>query len=162
MQASHGLGSCRAALALSALALAAPGTAAAAIATAEARPGLTYEVLELKRVGGQDIVELRFAISNRTDGDLDLTKNGLGRIEGGGYFAGGVQLVDLPNARMFYTGSSGNRCLCSVIDRPEDRVLAAGERGEYWAWYGVPGGGLAKLAVFFPGVPPLLDVPLGQ
>ena len=47
MQASHGLGSCRAALALSALVLVAPGTAAAAIATAEARPGLTYEVLEL-------------------------------------------------------------------------------------------------------------------
>jgi hypothetical protein len=147
-------------LALALGGLATAGPAAAAMATVEAGPGVTYEVLELKRVPAKDIVELRFAITNQSDRDLELDRTGFGRIEGGEQFAGGVRLVDLPNAKAYYAGSAGGRCLCSALG-PE-RKLPAGQRGEYWAWYGVPSANVSELAVFFPGVPPVLAVPLAR
>jgi hypothetical protein len=39
-------------------------------------------------------------------------------------------------------------------------VVRAGQRREFWAWYGLPAAGARQMGIQIPEQPPIMDVPL--
>jgi hypothetical protein len=122
----------------------------------ELRPGIWFEVTELKRLD-KNIVGLRFAVDNQsaestTLSDLGLSDNGQRVTD--------LKLIDFQGGKDYWIGSTGGSCLCSTFS--DGAPVGPGERQTFWAWFGAPPAGVTKLAVFVPGVPPMFDVPLAR
>jgi hypothetical protein len=135
----------------------APVHAQSAAPRLELRPGIAFEVVELKRLSEKTVVALTFAIDNQSQettslADLGLSDNDL-RITD-------LKLIDFQGGKDYWLGSTGGSCLCSTFE--DGAAIGPGERREFWAWFGAPPAGVSKLAVFVPGVPPLFDVPLAK
>ncbi|MCS6879444.1 MAG: hypothetical protein N2038_03815 [Geminicoccaceae bacterium] len=140
-----------------AAALAAAGPVGAQpLGRAELAPGVTFEVLRLAKLPGHEIVELRFAVANGSEHTVTLERLRIGTS----LTVSEVQLVDFANATVYKIGEAGVERLASRYR--DGGPLAPGERREFWAWYKAPPAGTTKLAVFVPGVPPVLDVPLSR
>ena len=146
--------------AIAALALLLPLAAAQAQTTApprlELRPGISFEVTELKRLD-KNIVGLKFAIDNQSGESTTLTDLGL---SDNGQRVTDLKLIDFQGGKDYWIGSTGGSCLCSTFT--DGAPVGPGERQNFWAWFGAPPAGVSKLAVFVPGVPPMFDVALGR
>jgi hypothetical protein len=130
---------------------------AAEPARLELRPGIWFEVVELRRLSEKGIVGLKFAVENRSEETTSLAALGMSDNE---RRVTDLKLIDFPNGKDYWIGSTGGDCLCSTF--PDGAPVPPGERQEFWAWFGAPPAGVTKLAVFVPGVPPLFDVPLAK
>jgi hypothetical protein len=146
--------------AIAALSLLLPLVTAQAQTTApprlELRPGISFEVTELKRLD-KNIVGLKFAIDNQSGESTTLTDLGL---SDNGQRVTDLKLIDFQGGKDYWIGSTGGSCLCSTFT--DGAPVGPGERQNFWAWFGAPPAGVSKLAVFVPGVPPMFDVALGR
>lgn len=132
-------------------------TAAAAPTKSEVRPGVWFEVVELRRMPDKGIVGLTFAVDNRSDKAVTLAELGISDNE---RRVTDLKLIDFQGGKDYGIGSTGGDCLCSTF--PDGGPVEPGARREFWAWFGAPPAGVAKLAVFVPGAPPMFDVPLAR
>lgn len=138
-----------------------PGTAPAAPApqatgpTAELAPGVVFEVVELRRMPDRGFMQLRFAVSNTSGTDTSLKDHGLA-YEG---FLKDIVVIDFGGRRQ-YTIGSASQCLCSTFRERDGGLVRAGQRREFWAWYGLPSAGARQMGIQLPEVPPIMDVPL--
>lgn len=140
------------------LALFGPSTAWAQtqLARQEVRPGVFIDVSELRRLAGTEAVQLRFTVDNRSADAVDLEQLNIANT----YEMTDLQLLDLKNSRAYYIGSAGNQRLASKFD--DTGAVDPGQRRDFWAWFAAPAGGVSSLAVFLPGSPPILEVPLAK
>jgi hypothetical protein len=123
--------------------------------TAELAPGIVFEVVELRRMPERGFMQLRFAVHNTTDADTSLKQHGLA-YDG---FLRDIAVIDFGGKRQ-YTIGSASQCLCSNFRERDGGVVRAGQRREFWAWYGLPAAGARQMSIQLPDVPPIMDVPL--
>ncbi len=122
----------------------------------ELRPGIWFEVTELKRLD-KSIVGLKFANDNQSGDTTTLTDLGLSDNQ---HRVSDLKLIDFQSGKDYWVGSTGGTCLCSTFD--DGAPVGPGERQQFWAWFGAPPAGVSKLAVFVPGAPPMFDVALAR
>jgi hypothetical protein len=122
----------------------------------EVRPGIWFEVAELKRLD-KNMVGLKFAIDNQSAESTTLTDLGM---SDNGQRVTDLKLIDFQGGKDYWIGSTGGSCLCSTFE--DGAPVGPGERQQFWAWFGAPPVGVSKLAIFVPGVPPMFDVALGR
>jgi len=130
---------------------------AAESARLELRPDVWFEVVELRRLSEKGIVGLEFAVANQSSETTSLAELGMSDNEAR---VTDIRLIDFQGGKDYWIGSTGGNCLCSTFT--DGAPVPPGERREFWAWFGAPPAGVAKLAVFVPGVPPMFDVPLAK
>jgi len=135
-------------------AAAAAQPSATPVATTELAAGIVFDVLELRRMPDKGVMQLRFAVSNRTQADTSLKDLGLAY----NHQLRDITVIDFGGRRQYSIGTAG-RCLCSTFQNGEGGVVRAGERREFWAWFGLPPAGARQLAIQLPDQPPI-DVPL--
>lgn len=123
--------------------------------TAELAPGIVFEVLELRRMPEKGFMQLRFAVNNTTGADTSLKAHGLA-YDG---FLRDIVVIDFGGKRQ-YTIGSASQCLCSNFRERDGGVVRAGQRREFWAWYGLPAAGARQMGIQLPDVPPIMDVTL--
>jgi hypothetical protein len=123
----------------------------------ELRPGIFFEVIELKRLSEKTVVSLTFAVDNQSQEGTSLAELGLSDNE---RRITDLKLIDFQAGKDYWQGSTGGDCLCSTFT--DGAPIGPGERQQFWAWFGAPPAGVSKLAIFVPGVPPLFDVPLAK
>lgn len=123
--------------------------------TAELAPGVVFEVVELRRMPERGFMQLRFAVNNTTGADTSLKQHGLA-YDG---FLRDIVVMDFGGRRQ-YTIGSASQCLCSSFRERDGGVVRAGQRREFWAWYGLPAAGARQMGIQLPDVPPIMDVPL--
>lgn len=128
----------------------------APIAKQEVQPGVTFEVTELRRLGDKNIVQLGFALDNKSDKETSLERLGVATR----YFLTDIRLVDFQAGRTYSIGEAGGERLGSRFG--DGGAVGPGERRTFWAWFGAPSPGVSKLAVFLQGAPPIMDVPLAK
>ncbi len=134
---------------------AAPAQQQATGPTAELAPGVIFEVVELRRMPERGFMQLRFAVNNTTGTDTSLKQHGLAYD---GYIKD-IVVIDFGGRRQ-YTIGSASQCLCSNFRERDGGVVRAGQRREFWAWYGLPAAGARQMGIQLPEVPPIVDVPL--
>jgi hypothetical protein len=122
----------------------------------EVRPGIWFEVAELKRLD-KNMVGLKFAIDNQSAESTTLTDLGM---SDNGQRVTDLKLIDFQGGKDYWIGSTGGSCLCSTFE--DGAPVGPGEHQQFWAWFGAPPAGVSKLAIFVPGVPPMFDVALGR
>src|SRR5215218_3084745 len=123
--------------------------------TAELAPGIVFEVVELRRMPERGFMQLRFAVNNTTSADTSLKQHGLaydGNLKD-------ITVIDFGGKRQ-YTIGHASQCLCSNFRERDGGVVRAGQRREFWAWYGLPAAGARQMGIQLPDVPPIMDVPL--
>jgi hypothetical protein len=123
--------------------------------TAELAPGVIFEVVELRRMPERGFMQLRFAVNNTTGADTTLKQHGLAYD---GYIKD-IVVIDFGGRRQ-YTIGSASQCLCSNFRERDGGVVRAGQRREFWAWYGLPAAGARQMGIQLPELPPIMDVPL--
>ncbi|MBD0272777.1 MAG: hypothetical protein ICV73_12710 [Acetobacteraceae bacterium] len=123
--------------------------------TAELAPGIIFEVVELRRMPERGFMQLRFAVNNTTSADTSLKQHGLAYD---GYLKD-IVVIDFGGRRQ-YTIGSASQCLCSNFRDRDGGVVRAGQRREFWAWYGLPAAGARQMGIQLPELPPIMDVPL--
>ena len=123
--------------------------------TAELAPGIIFEVVELRRMPERGFMQLRFAVNNTTNADTSLKQHGLA-YDG---FLKDIAVIDFGGKRQ-YTIGSASQCLCSSFRDRDGGLVRAGQRREFWAWYGLPAAGARQMGIQLPDVPPIMDVPL--
>ena len=123
----------------------------------EIRPGIWFEVIELKRLAAKGIVSLTFAVDNKSGEQTSLADLGM---SGNDQRITDLKLIDFASSKDYWIGSSGGDCLCSTFT--DGAPIGPGERQQFWVWFGAPAAGVTKLAVWVPGVQPLFDVPLAK
>ena len=123
--------------------------------TAELAPGVIFEVVELRRMPERGFMQLRFAVNNTTNADTTLKQHGLAYD---GYIKD-IVVIDFGGKRQ-YTIGSASQCLCSSFRDRDGGMVRAGQRREFWAWYGLPAAGARQMGIQLPDVPPIMDVPL--
>ncbi len=123
--------------------------------TAELAPGIVFEVVELRRMPERGFMQLRFAVSNTTGADTSLKQHGLA-YDG---FLRDIVVIDFGGKRQYTIGNAA-QCLCSNFRDRDGGVVRAGQRREFWAWYGLPAAGARQMGIQLPDVPPIMDVPL--
>ena len=123
--------------------------------SAELAPGVVFEVVELRRMPERGFMQLRFAVNNTTGADTSLKQHGLA-YDG---FLKDIVVIDFGGRRQ-YTIGSASQCLCSNFRERDGGVVRAGQRREFWAWYGLPAAGARQMGIQLPDVPPIMDVPL--
>ena len=123
--------------------------------TAELAPGVIFEVVELRRMPERGFMQLRFAVNNTTNADTTLKQHGLAYD---GYIKD-IVVIDFGGRRQ-YTIGSASQCLCSNFRERDGGVVRAGQRREFWAWYGLPAAGARQMGIQLPELPPIVDVPL--
>ncbi len=121
--------------------------------TAELQPGVTAKVIGIKRVPGQDIVQLDYEIANTSGRPVDVAAIGIGRT---GYGLNEITLLDFP-AKLSYRVGTADQCLCT---QPPEQPLAAGATMKAWAWFQPPATSPGPFAVRFGSTYPIMDVPL--
>ena len=125
------------------------------VAAIELAPGISFEVVELRRMPDRNVMQLRFAVANRSTADTSLKDHGLTfntQLRD-------IHIVDFGGRRQYSIGSAA-RCLCSTFRESDGGVVRAGERREFWAWYGLPPAGARQMAIQIPDHPPITGVPL--
>ena len=100
-------------------------------------------------------MQLRFAVNNTTGADTSLKQHGLA-YDG---FLKDIVVIDFGGRRQ-YTIGSASQCLCSNFRERDGGVVRAGQRREFWAWYGLPAAGARQMGIQIPEQPPIMDVPL--
>jgi hypothetical protein len=140
---------------------AAPATAGAAIATADAdQPGVSVAVKELKR-GSGGIVSLKFTFINNSEKSLGFGYNygdPAHEIRDHGS-VGGVQLIDpVGKKKYFVARDSEGICVCSrgVPDVPKGGTI------NMWAKFPAPPDDVQKISVIIPHFAPMDDVPISK
>ena len=127
--------------------------ASAAPMTVELQPGVTAQVLDLKRVPGQEIVQLDYEVTNNGPTDVNLAEIGIGRAA---YGLNEITLYDFPNKISFKIGVA-SECLCT---QPPETPLKPGETFKAWAWFAPPTTSPGPFAVRFGSTLPIMDVPV--
>ncbi|MCO6050303.1 hypothetical protein NGM99_10960 [Mesorhizobium sp. RP14(2022)] len=121
--------------------------------TVELRPGISAKVIDLKRVPGQEIVQLDYEVVNNSSTAVNLAELGIGRV---GYGLDEITLYDFPNKISFKIGVA-SECLCT---QPPEAPLNSGETFKAWAWFAPPATSPGPFAVRFGSTLPIMDVPL--
>lgn len=119
----------------------------------ELQPGVSAKILDLKRVPGQQIVQLDYEISNTGDAPVNLAEIGIGRAS---YGLNDITLYDFPNKISFKIGVA-SECLCT---QPPEAPLKPGEKFKAWAWFAPPESNPGPFAVRFGSTLPVMDVPV--
>ncbi|MFO1038858.1 MAG: hypothetical protein U1E45_18615 [Geminicoccaceae bacterium] len=143
-------------LALGFVLLASHGAQAQDVPKVELRPGVFFEVVELKRVR-KDISGLTFEIDNTSPDTVTLAQLGISDNE---RRVTDLKLIDFDNGKDYWIGDSGGACLCTTFQ--DGGPVEPGQKRRFWAWFGAPPAGVDKVAVFVPGSPPIFDVPLAK
>ena len=141
----------------------APAMPAAPVATAatvarpslELKPGIVFEVTELRRMTDKGVMQLKFAVSNSTEYYTSLKELGLAY---GGQLKD-ISVIDFAGKKQYDFGNAGG-CLCSTFSDSSGGLVGAGESREFWAWYALPQGGNKKMALRIPDYQPIMDIPL--
>ena len=126
---------------------------------ADLYPNVTMEIKKLERLPRLNVVELRFDVLNSRQAALSaeflqfLTLGSDGK-----YTVANIGLVDFSNSVRYHPAESQGTMSSRI---PHGSSLAAGARWSFWVWFSAPPQGVTKLAVYVPGVPPILDVSLG-
>jgi hypothetical protein len=123
--------------------------------SAELAPGIVFEVVELRRMPERGFMQLRFAVNNTTNADTSLKQHGLAYDS----FLKDIVVIDFGGRRQ-YTIGTASQCLCSNFRDRDGGVVRAGQRREFWAWYGLPAAGARQMGIQIPEQPPIMDVPL--
>lgn len=127
----------------------------AAPARAELAPGVTLEVVELRRLSDKGVMQLKFTVANQNQADTSLKDLGL---------AWNQSLKDIPvidfAAKRQYNIGQASTCLCSTFRDNDGGVIRSGQKREFWAWYGLPPAGAKQMAIQLPDQPPLTNIPL--
>ena len=121
--------------------------------TAELAPGVVFEVVELRRMPERGFMQLRFAVNNTSGADTSLKQHGLA-YDG---FLKDIVVIDFGGRRQ-YTIGSASQCLCSNFRERDGGVVRAGQRREFWAWYGLPPAGAKQVAIKLPDQQPIMNV----
>lgn len=119
--------------------------------TVELRPGVSAKVIDLKRVPGQEIVQLDYEVVNNSSNAVNLAELGIGRV---GYGLNEITLYDFPNRISFKIGVA-SECLCT---QPPETPLNPGETFKAWAWFAPPATSPGPFAVRFGSTLPIMDV----
>lgn len=119
----------------------------------ELQPGVIAKVIDLKRVPGQDIVQLDYEIRNDSSTDVKVAELGIGRVS---YGLNEITLYDFPNKISFKIGVA-SECLCT---QPPEAPLKPGETFKAWAWFAPPAANPGPFAVRFGSTLPIMDVPV--
>ena len=146
----------RAAILLAAMAalIGAPEARAEALVMQQLAEGVTLEILELRRIN-KKVLQMTFAIINDTEEDVNSAK--LGVAYGDSMTV--IQLLDMKNLQRYDVGRGGQGyCLCSR----GDLIVPAEGRRDYYAHYAAPPAKVKALAIQFPVLPPIYDVPIAE
>lgn len=119
----------------------------------ELQPNVTARIVDLKRVPGQDIVQLDYEIVNGGSEPVNLAEIGIGRVS---YGLNEITLYDFPNKISFKIGVA-SECLCT---QPPETPLKPGETFKAWAWFAPPASNPGPFAVRFGSTLPIMDVPV--
>jgi hypothetical protein len=130
------------------------GSAAAGLKRSPA-PGVTFEIVELKRIDAK-AVGLIYEVKNDTHKKINLNQFGVRGLMGTGFAAKLVGLVDFKNGKRYGVGSAGSNCLCSE----GDLTVPPGGDMKFWAQFAAPPADVDKIAVMIGNVPPFYDVPI--
>ncbi|MEA3533246.1 hypothetical protein [Rhizobium sp. CC-YZS058] len=119
----------------------------------ELQPGVSARVIDLKRVPGQEIVQLDYEVTNNSSAAVNLAEIGIGRAA---YGLNEITLYDFPNKISFRIGVA-SECLCT---QPPEAPLNPGETFKAWAWFAPPVTNPGPFAVRFGSTLPVMDVPV--
>lgn len=138
-------------------AAAAPSAPAPAVARpgVELKPGVSFEVTELRRMTDKGVMQLKFTVSNQTEYDTTLKDLGLAHS----HQLKDISVIDFAGKKEYDFGNAGG-CLCSTFSDSSGGMIAAGQSREFWAWYGLPQGSNKRMAIRIPDYQPIMDVPL--
>ncbi len=134
------------------------GTTPAAAPTGpsvELAPGVTFEVIGLSRQADKGVMELKFAVANSSPADTTLKDFGLAYNN----YLKEISIIDFAGRKQYNIGMAGD-CLCSTFRDGDGGVVRAGERREFWAWYGLPPAGAKQVAIKLPDQQPITNVAL--
>ena len=134
---------------------AAPAAPTAARPSVELKPGIVFEVTELRRMTDNGVMQLKFAVSNSTEYDTSLKELGLAY---GGQLKD-ISVIDFAGKKQYDFGNAGG-CLCSTFSDNSGGMVAAGQSREFWAWYALPQGSNKRMALRIPDQQPIMDIPL--
>ena len=118
-------------------------------------PGVTVEIVELKRIDGK-AVGLVYVVKNETNKKLGLGQLGVNALLGAGTAARLVALVDFKNGKRYGVGLAGDKCLCSAAGLS----VPAGGAKQFWAQFAAPPATVDNIAVMIGSVPPFYNVPI--
>ncbi len=107
---------------------AAPAAPTAARPSVELKPGIVFEVTELRRMTDKGVMQLKFAVSNSTEYDTSLKELGLAY---GGQLKD-ISVIDFAGKKQYDFGNAGG-CLCSTLSDNSGGLVAAGQSREFWA-----------------------------
>ena len=134
---------------------AAPAAPTAARPSVELKPGIVFEVTELRRMTDKGVMQLKFAVSNSTEYYTSLKELGLAY---GGQLKD-ISVIDFAGKKQYDFGNAGG-CLCSTFSDNSGGMVAAGQSREFWAWYALPQGSNKRMALRIPDQQPIMDIPL--
>lgn len=142
-------------LLLSALSLVAAPAAFAQSApmTVELQPGVSARIIDLKRVPGQDIIQLDYEVINNGTAPVNVAEIGIGRAA---YGLNEITLYDFSNKISFRIGVA-SECLCT---QPPEAPLNPGQTFKAWAWFAPSASSPGPFAVRFGSTLPIMDVPV--
>ncbi|KQS77633.1 hypothetical protein ASG25_13585 [Rhizobium sp. Leaf384] len=121
--------------------------------TVELQSGVSARIVDLKRVPGQDIVQLDYEVINNSNAAVNIAEIGIGRAA---YGLNEITLYDFPNKVSFKIGVA-SECLCT---QPPEAPLNPGETFKAWAWFAPPATSPGPFAVRFGSTVPIMDVPV--
>ncbi|KQR75667.1 hypothetical protein [Rhizobium sp. Leaf341] len=119
--------------------------------TVELQSGVSARIVDLKRVPGQDIVQLDYEVINNSNAAVNIAEIGIGRAA---YGLNEITLYDFPNKVSFKIGVA-SECLCT---QPPEAPLNPGETFKAWAWFAPPATSPGPFAVRFGSTVPIMDV----
>jgi len=125
----------------------------------ELSPGIVVEVVELRRLADQGVMQLKFAVTNKSGQDTSLETEGIAScaVFHDGCSLYKIDIVD-PAGRKTYQIGRADRCLCSTFN--EGGSVKNGQRRELWAWYALPPPASQRMTVQVAGQLPMTGVPL--
>ena len=122
---------------------------------AELAPGVRLEVTELRRLTDKGVMQLKFTVANESQADASLKDLGLAW----NHSLKDIPIIDFAAKRQYNIGQAAS-CLCSTFRNNDGGVVRAGQKREFWAWYGLPPAGAKQMAIQLPDQPPLTNIPL--
>lgn len=131
------------------------GPSASAGPSVELAPGVTFEVVDLRRHPDKGIMELRFAVTNDSPADTTLQDHGLALSNA----VSNIAIIDFAGKKQYNIGYAGD-CLCSTFKDADGGLVRSGERREFWAWYALPPAGAKQVAIKLRDQRPITNVPL--
>lgn len=135
---------------------AAPAAAPTAVRpSVELKPGIVFEVTELRRMPDKGVMQLKFAVSNATEYDTSLKDLGLAY----NHQLKDISVIDFAGKKQYDFGQAGG-CLCSTFSDSSGGTVMAGQSREFWAWYALPQGSNKRMALRIPDQQPIMDIPL--